>query len=127
MCYSARGRTEFSSYSVLPQTLFLTWKEEAKCSLLPLRFEFLHNIQEVIVDLWLATELQLHLVEIRQCILHLGTEQTGYISREDFISIPIALQNTRYLKTHYLKTEPGQGMKEQKIMSLVRVLPAPFE
>lgn len=36
-----------------------------------LRFKFLHYIQEVIVDLWLATKLQLHLVKVRQRILHL--------------------------------------------------------
>lgn len=88
---------EFSSGSVLscPQTLFLTWKEEANCILLPLRFEFLHNIQEVIVDLWLATKLQLHLVKVRQRILYLDTEQTGRISREDFISSPTVLHNTK--------------------------------
>lgn len=92
-------------------TLILTRKEEAKCNLLPLRFKFLHNIQEVIVDLWLTTKLKLHLVEIRQCILHLETEQAGYISREDFISAPIVLQNTRYLKTQLLALSLGRELR----------------
>lgn len=111
-----------------PHTLFLTCKEEAQCSLLPLRFKFLHNIQEVIVDLRLATKLQLHLVKIRQCILHLGTDQTGYISREKiFIPPPIVLQNTHYLKTQLLALSLGGELRSKKIMSLVSVLPAPLE
>ena len=38
----------------------------------PLRFKLLHDIQEVIVHLWLVTKLQLDLVKIRQCIFNLG-------------------------------------------------------
>lgn len=39
--------------------------------LLPLRFKFLHDVEEIIVDLRLTTKLQLHLVKIGQRILHL--------------------------------------------------------
>lgn len=39
--------------------------------LLPLRFKFLHDVKEIIVDLRLTTKLQLHLVKIGQRILHL--------------------------------------------------------
>lgn len=36
-----------------------------------LRFKLLHNIQEVIVDLWLIAKLELYLIQVRQSILHL--------------------------------------------------------
>lgn len=36
-----------------------------------LRFKFLHDVKEIIVDLRLTTKLQLHLVKIGQRILHL--------------------------------------------------------
>lgn len=44
---------------------------KAEYKLLPLRFKFLHYVQEIIVDLRLTTKLQLHLVKIGQGILHL--------------------------------------------------------
>lgn len=36
-----------------------------------LRLEFFHYVQEIIVDLRLTPKLQLHLIKIGQCILHL--------------------------------------------------------
>lgn len=42
----------------------------------PLGLELLHDVQEVIVDLWLTSKLQLHLVQVGQGILHLQTGKT---------------------------------------------------
>lgn len=41
---------------------------------LPLRFKFLHDVKEIIVDLRLTTELQFHLVKIGQGVFHLGRD-----------------------------------------------------
>lgn len=38
---------------------------------LRLRLEFLHDVKKVVVDLWLATELRLHLVQVAESIFHL--------------------------------------------------------
>lgn len=62
-----KGRAEFLLCAAVPtnmHTVIAAWVEAAERSLLPLRFEFLHNIQEVIVDLWLTAKLQLHLVKV---------------------------------------------------------------
>lgn len=37
----------------------------------PLRLELFHYVQKVIIDLRLVAKLQLHLVQVRQSILHL--------------------------------------------------------
>jgi len=50
--------------------------------LLPLRFKLLHDVKEVIVDLRLTTKLQLHLVKVGQCILHLRQGQISRLLRE---------------------------------------------
>lgn len=52
-------------------------KHKFKCSHthpLPLRFKFLHDVKEIIVDLRLTTKLQFHLVKIGQGVLHLGRD-----------------------------------------------------
>lgn len=36
-----------------------------------LRFELLHNVKEIIVNLGLAAKLQFNLIQVRKCIFHL--------------------------------------------------------
>lgn len=108
-----KWKDEVSSCCVLPCP-HTHLDSKAECGALPLRFEFLHNIQEVIVDLRLATKLQLHLVKVRQCILHLETEQTGYISR-DFISPPLfwKTRTWRYSCQHWARAG-NSGAKDHE-------------
>lgn len=42
----------------------------------PLRLKLFHDVQKVVVNLWLTSELQLHLVQVRQGILHLQQNNT---------------------------------------------------
>jgi len=47
---------------------------------IPLRFELLHDVEEVVVDLGLVAKLELDLVQVRQCILHLQCRNTQQYS-----------------------------------------------
>lgn len=53
------------AFEQLGHTTYHSWSVNA------LRFKFLHDVEEIIVDLRLTTKLQLHLVKIGQRILHL--------------------------------------------------------
>lgn len=53
------------AFEQLGHTTYYSWSVNA------LRLKFLHDIQEIVVDLRLTTKLQLHLVKVGQRILHL--------------------------------------------------------
>lgn len=62
---------------------------------IPLRFELLHDVEEVVVDLGLVAKLELDLVQVRQCILHLqcrNTQQYTRASRLWFCHYPTYMQ-----------------------------------
>lgn len=63
-CVEAHDQVRVA-FEQLGDTTNHSWSVDA------LRFKFLHDVKEIVVDLRLTTELQLHLVQVRQRILHL--------------------------------------------------------
>lgn len=41
-------------------------------------FEVLHDIQKFVVDFWLITKCYLHLIQIQQCVFHLGAAYSEF-------------------------------------------------
>ncbi len=48
-------------------------------AILPLRLKLLHNLEKLIIDLGLASKLQLDLIKIRQCILDLNVSDIRFV------------------------------------------------